>query len=67
MEGNNWQSRTLDGCATFFSGGTPFKGNADYWTGSIPWVSAKDLKFFRLYDSEDHVTSEIRRDMERAD
>src|SRR5262249_14844890 len=25
---------------------------------TIPWVSAKDLKVFRLHDAEDHVTAE---------
>ncbi len=58
MAGDSWQLRTLDGCATFYSGGTPFKGNPEYWSGTIPWVSAKDLKVFRLYDSEDHITNE---------
>jgi type I restriction enzyme S subunit len=28
----------------------------DFWRGEIPWVSAKDMKTFRLYDTEDHVT-----------
>lgn len=58
MAGEVWQSRTLDECATFGSGGTPSKGRADFWTGTIPWVSAKDLKVFRLHDAEDHVTAE---------
>ena len=58
MAGENWKSRTLDDCATFGSGGTPSKSRADFWTGTIPWVSAKDLKVFRLHDAEDHVTPE---------
>jgi type I restriction enzyme S subunit len=58
MPVDNWQSRILDGCATFFSGGTPSKSHAEFWTGTIPWVSAKDLKVFRLHDAEDHVTAE---------
>lgn len=53
-----WKSRTLDECATFGSGGTPSKSRTDFWTGTIPWVSAKDLKVFRLHDAEDHVTAE---------
>jgi len=39
--------------AEFSSGGTPSKS---LWDGSIPWVSAKDMKRFRLDDTEDHVT-----------
>jgi type I restriction enzyme S subunit len=38
------------------SGGTPSTERADYWDGSIPWVSAKDMKRFRLEDTEDHVS-----------
>ena len=26
-----------------FSGGTPSKDKSDYWNGSIPWASIKDL------------------------
>src|SRR6266550_6359417 len=58
MAGDDWESRILDTCATFFSGGTPSKSRADFWAGTIPWVSAKDLKILRLRDAEDHVTAE---------
>ncbi len=51
-----WQETTLGGVTDFLSGGTPSKDRADYWGGSIPWVSAKDMKRFRLEDTEDHVT-----------
>jgi len=40
----------------FQSGGTPSKGNPAFWNGSIPWVSAKDMKQLFLEDSEDHIT-----------
>lgn len=52
-----WTETTLGECATWMSGGTPFKGNVAYWTGPIPWVSAKDMKSFRLYDAEDHIST----------
>lgn len=38
------------------SGGTPSKSNPAFWGGAIPWISAKSLKSFYLFDSEDHVT-----------
>jgi type I restriction enzyme S subunit len=53
-----WVETTLDGVADFLSGGTPSKARSDYWGGSIPWVSAKDMKRFRLEDTEDHLTNE---------
>ncbi len=51
-----WVETTLGSVADFLSGGTPPKNRADYWGGSIPWVTAKDMKRFRLEDTEDHVT-----------
>ena len=51
-----WVESTLGEVAYFLSGGTPAKSRAEYWGGSIPWVSAKDMKRFRLQDTEDRVT-----------
>jgi len=53
-----WIETTLGGVADFMSGGTPSKNRADYWGGTIPWASAKDMKRFRLEDTEDHLTHE---------
>ena len=39
----------------------PSKENAFYWNGSIPWVSAKDMKRLFLDDAEDHITEECLR------
>jgi type I restriction enzyme M protein len=38
------------------SGGTPSKDNRAYWSGSIPWVSPKDMKENLLRDTEDHIS-----------
>jgi len=51
-----WTETTLGTVTDFLSGGTPSKDRADFWLGSIPWVSAKDMKRFRLDDTEDHVS-----------
>ena len=53
-----WQGTLLGHVTEFLSGGTPSKGQAAYWNGSVPWVSAKDMKRFRLHDTQDHVTVE---------
>jgi len=52
----DWEATSLGECAEWLSGGTPFKGNDAFWSGSIPWVSAKDMKSFRLHDAEDHIS-----------
>lgn len=50
-----WSERKLSNCGQWLSGGTPSKANPAYWGGSLPWASAKDMKSFRLYDTEDHL------------
>ena len=42
----------------FASGGTPSREVPRFWNGEIPWLSAKDLKKFRLNDSIEKVTCE---------
>lgn len=39
-------------------GGTPSKGVAAYWEGTIPWVSPKDMKVSLLLDASDHITDD---------
>jgi type I restriction enzyme S subunit len=53
---HGWKPRPLGECADWLSGGTPSKSNPIYWAGKIPWVSAKDMKSFRLHDAEDHIS-----------
>jgi len=53
-----WRETTLGEVADFFSGGTPSKNNAKYWNGTIPWISAKDMKRFVIEDTEDHLTED---------
>jgi len=40
------------------SGGTPNKDTERFWNGEVPWASPKDMKRFRLSDTEDHVSNE---------
>jgi type I restriction enzyme S subunit len=43
-------------CCNFYSGGTPEKGKAEYWKGTIPWFSPKDIKSFDLVSAQDHIS-----------
>lgn len=52
-----WETKRLGDCIDLQSGGTPSKRNADYWGGEIPWVSCKDMKTSRLYQSKDTLTN----------
>ena len=55
-EAEEWQKSTLEQLVAIRSGGTPSKANPEFWNGSIPWVSAKDMKQFFLNDTEDHIS-----------
>jgi type I restriction enzyme, S subunit len=37
-------------------GGTPSKANSDYWNGSIPWASVKDLNCKVLISTKDRIS-----------
>ena len=43
-------------CHAIFGGGTPSKSHPEYFAGSIPWVSPKDMKSSVINDSIDHIT-----------
>lgn len=53
-----WSEKDVDKLATIQSGATPSKANVEFWGGSIPWVSAKDMKRLFLEDSEQHISGE---------
>jgi restriction endonuclease S subunit len=53
-----WQTKTLGDCCTLTSGGTPSKGNARFWVGDVPFVSARDLKFDRIDTAVLHISHE---------
>ena len=54
----SWEVKTILDICDIWSGGTPRKSVAEYWRGSIPWVSGKDLKSPSLCDTIDHVTDQ---------
>src|SRR5690606_13554556 len=51
-KGRKWEKQCLSDIADFQSGGTPSKRNPAYWNGTVPWVSAKDMKQLVLEDTE---------------
>tara|TARA_E500000318_G_scaffold17274_1_gene17548 strand:+ start:3483 stop:4751 length:1269 start_codon:yes stop_codon:yes gene_type:complete len=57
-DAGDWKPSRLGKLVRFRSGGTPSKSNPSLWNGSIPWVSAKDMKRMYLADTEDHITQE---------
>ena len=53
-----WEPKRLDELVDIQSGATPSKANPAFWNGSVPWVSAKDMKRLFLEDAEDHISAE---------
>ncbi len=51
-----WSNTQLGQAGKWLSGGTPRLDSPEYWGGSVPWASAKDMKRFELWDTEDHIT-----------
>lgn len=54
----DWVECELGQCFDFTGGGTPSKGNANYWNGTIPWASIKDLKGTKLFKTKDHISQQ---------
>ena len=52
----NWSWCRLSSFGIFSSGKTPSMQNPDYWNGTVPWVSSKDMKKPVINDSEMHIT-----------
>jgi type I restriction enzyme S subunit len=53
-----WRTAPLGQLVRFASGATPSREDPRFWNGDIPWLSAKDMKKFRLNDSIEKVTRE---------
>ena len=51
-----WEEITLGKIAKFISGGTPSKDVADYWKGSIPWISASSMHDIKIEKSDFSIT-----------
>lgn len=56
---HKWELQSLSNiCKDIYGGGTPSKSHPEYFDGSIPWVSPKDMKSDIIMDSIDHITEE---------
>ncbi|MDE0853159.1 MAG: restriction endonuclease subunit S [Nevskia sp.] len=51
-----WPTRSFTEVGRWTSGSTPDTNEEEYWDGSIPWVSPKDMKVPNIFDAQDHVS-----------
>jgi len=56
LDAGEWIPYDLGDVVHFSSGGTPSKGIADYWGGTIPWISASSMYEIYINKSELNVT-----------
>lgn len=61
-----WTHAELGTLADFTSGGTPSKQRDDFWGGTFPWVSAKDLKKHVVDSAELGLTDAGKREANTA-
>lgn len=56
-DSGTWQKVQIGSLGKWRGGGTPSKSNPTFWLdGQIPWLTAKDMKTFRISDTQDHIT-----------
>lgn len=53
---SHWIQVKLGELGTWKGGGTPSKSVSEYWSGTMPWVSPKDMKKLRISEAEDHIS-----------
>lgn len=58
----HWKIKKLKHLVRFLGGGTPSKAVDTYWSGSIPWVSPKDMRTDEIIDSQDHISEQALRE-----
>ncbi|WP_422463476.1 restriction endonuclease subunit S [Endozoicomonas sp. ALB115] len=54
----DWEVSTIGDVTKWVSGGTPNRGNAEYWEGSIPWISGSTLKSLEISTSDQFLTEQ---------
>ena len=53
---SNWRWSRLCALGMLKGGGTPSKARDDFWDGSIPWVSPKDMKVDYISEAQMSIT-----------
>jgi type I restriction enzyme S subunit len=52
-----WTTRTLgDVMLHCSSGATPYRGNPDYFKGTVKWISSGELNYNRIVETVEHIS-----------
>lgn len=52
------EHKPLGKCCTIIGGGTPSKATPEFYAGSIPWATVRDMNTLVIHDTEYHITEE---------
>lgn len=55
---NQKSNYRLGEIVTITGGGTPSRKIKEFYSGSIPWLTSKDMKGEYIFDTEEHITEE---------
>src|SRR2546425_678588 len=59
MQADSWKLIPLAEIAEeFVNGGTPSTADAEFWSGSIPWITGADIRSFRISEGRKRITKE---------
>ena len=61
-KGNRFKLCPMQETGKWVSGNTPSRSRDDFWNGSFPWVSPKDMKQPLISDSEEHLSDAGRKE-----
>jgi type I restriction enzyme S subunit len=53
----HWEVFKLSHIAKIDAGSTPDRSNAKYWNGDIPWIKTGEVKYSKIYETEEYITS----------
>lgn len=52
----HWDVEKLGDIGEWVSGKTPSRSEPAFWGGTVPWITAKDMKTLYVMESEDNIT-----------
>ncbi len=53
-----WKTSSLGGVCHVTGGGTPSKDHAEYFTGTVPWATVRDMRSEMIFETEYKITEE---------
>ncbi|MEI8234157.1 MAG: restriction endonuclease subunit S [Verrucomicrobiota bacterium] len=52
----DWASTSIGQIAKIISGGTPSRGNGEFWGGAVPWIKTGAINFSTIKEADEWIT-----------